>query len=98
MPVSNSSIAQLLRRYSTVLGLEGADRFKVKAYRRAAETIEALQSNLAAAVASGEDPRQLPAIGKAISGVISEIIATGTIRGLDRSLSALKPEVLELAS
>jgi DNA polymerase (family 10) len=98
MAVSNATIAQLLRRYSTALTLEGADRFKVKAYRRAAETIESLPSDLAQAVVNGENPEELPGIGKAISAIISEIIDTGTIRRLEKSLQNLKPELVELAS
>ena len=40
-PVTNATIAGLLRRYAGVIALQGANRFKVKAYRRAAETVEA---------------------------------------------------------
>jgi DNA polymerase/3'-5' exonuclease PolX len=42
MQVSNATVADLLRRYAAVLALEGADRFRLKAYRSAAETIEGL--------------------------------------------------------
>jgi DNA polymerase (family X) len=98
MAVTNAKIAGLLRRYSTALTLQGADRFKVKAYRRAAETVESLPTNLAHAVQSGENPEDLPGIGKAISSVISEIIQTGKIRRLESSLQSLQPELVELAS
>jgi hypothetical protein len=38
--VSNATIAGLLRRYANVIALYGENRFKVKAHRRAPETIE----------------------------------------------------------
>jgi DNA polymerase/3'-5' exonuclease PolX len=43
MTASNATIADDLRRYAAALSVEGADRFKLKAYRRAAETIEGLR-------------------------------------------------------
>lgn len=43
MSTNNATVADLLRRYAAVLAMQGADRFKLKAYRRAAETVEALR-------------------------------------------------------
>ena len=40
MSTTNAEVADLLRRYAAALSLEDANRFKLKAYRRAAETIE----------------------------------------------------------
>jgi DNA polymerase (family 10) len=98
MAPTNSRIADLLRQYATVLVLEGSDRFKVKAYRRAAETIEALDKSLAALVASGADLKMLPGIGKAISRSIEELLQSGKFTQLDRALSKLRPELVELAT
>ena len=41
MVAANEKVADLLRRYATALQLEGVDRFKIKAYRRAADNISA---------------------------------------------------------
>jgi DNA polymerase (family X) len=98
MALSNSTIADLLRRYAAVLVLEGTDRFKVKAYRHAAETVEALDQNLETLVASGTDLKTLPGIGKAISRSIEEIVESGKFTQLDRALSKLGPELVELAT
>src|SRR3954469_25836916 len=54
MPVSNGKVADLLRQYASALLLEGVDRFKVKAYRRAAETVETIPQEVAKLVARGE--------------------------------------------
>ena len=64
MNVSNATIATTLRHYAAVLLLEGADRSKQQAYRRAAETIEGLHQDVAALVKSGYDLSESPGIGK----------------------------------
>ena len=98
MGISNAQIADLLRRYATVLVLEGADRFKIKAYRRAAETIEALKQDAAKLVLRGEDLKQLPAIGPAISATIEQIVKIGGLPQLEESIGKLQPGLVELAA
>jgi DNA polymerase (family 10) len=93
MTVSNAKIVDLLRRYATVLNLEGAGRFKTKAYRRAADTIETLPEAASALVSRGE----LPGIGDAISAKVEQIVSTGKLPHLDRALSKLPAGLLELA-
>lgn len=94
----NATVADLLRRYAAVLSLEGADRFKLKAYRRAAETVESMGDDLGEFVKRGGDLKKLPGIGKAISEVIQEIIRSGTLRKLDQTVAKLSPERAELAA
>ena len=98
MSASNATIAETLRRYADVLSLEGADRFKLKAYRRAAETIEGLDEDAAELVRQGNDLTELPGIGKAISEVILEIAKTGKLARLERAVARLSPELVELAT
>ncbi len=98
MAPTNADVADILRRYAAVLAIEGADRFKLKAYRRAAGTIEGLHESVAAMVGAGRDLTELPGIGKAISQVIAEIVRTGGLAQLDKKLAALPPERLELAT
>ena len=98
MKVSNATVAELLRRYAAVLALEGTDRFKLKAYRRAAETIEGLGDDVVKRVQSGSDLTELPGIGKAISQAVLEIVNSGKLARLDRSLTTLSPERAEMAT
>src|SRR4051794_23490127 len=98
MSPSNAVVASLLRQYATVLRLAGANRFKEKAYRRAAETIEALNANVCELVEHGQDLTELPGIGPAINAGILEIVRAGNLAPLDRELKRLPPETLELAS
>src|SRR5438105_4229311 len=98
MVATNATVAGLLRRYAAVLTLEGADRFKVKAYRRAAETIEGLRDHIGEMVRCGSDLTELPGIGKAISQIILEIIQSGKLSRLDQKVAELTPERAELAT
>jgi DNA polymerase (family 10) len=95
---TNAEIAELLRRYAATLVLEGADRFKVKAYRKAADTLEGLETDVARLVSQGEDLKQLPGIGQAISKKIEEIVTSGKLTQLERTIAKLKPELVELAN
>ena len=40
MAANNAKVAELLRRYAAILSMQRDSRFKVKAYRKAADTIE----------------------------------------------------------
>jgi len=95
--ITNATIAGLLRRYAGVLALQGANRFKVKAYRRAADTIETSPESMAQLLSRGQDLAELPAIGAAISALIAEIVRTGMISRLEQAAGELAPGLLELA-
>lgn len=95
---TNAEVAGLLRQLATALTLEGESRFKIKAYRRAAETLETLDRSVAELVASGDDITELPGVGDAIAAKIAEIVNSGQLRTLDKKLAALSPEIAELAS
>ncbi len=96
MAVSNTQIADYPRRYASVLVLPGTERFRVKAYRRAAETLEALQEDAAQLVSRGTDLTGLPGIRETLNA--KGIVETGTLPRLDKALAYLQPELLELAS
>src|SRR3954462_14627671 len=98
MHATNAKVADLLRQYASALQLEGADRFKLKAYRRAAETLEALPEDLSAMVARGESLELIPGVGKAISAKIKDIVAKGKLPQLEKLTSKLPPELAELSA
>lgn len=67
-----------------LLEIEGANPFRVRAYRRAAATIEDLPQSVAAMVAAGDDLSTLPGIGDDLAGKIREICATGHSAALEQ--------------
>ena len=97
MPTSNAKVAGLLRQFATALKLQRADRFKVKAYLRAADTIEATSKRVTDLAADEKSLQSLPGIGKAISSTIREIVNSGRMPQLERAAADLPPELLELS-
>ncbi len=62
MPIQNAESAALLSQEAELLEIQGANPFRVRAYRRAAQTIDALPRSVASILAAGEDLTALPGI------------------------------------
>src|SRR6201996_9181883 len=95
--MDNITLARLLDETAALLEIDGADPFRVRSYRRAAEAIEQQTTNLAALGES--DPKALlaiPGIGKAMAANIRDLAATGTMPLREELLTRYKPTMLEL--
>lgn len=93
---ANTGLAERLRDYADILEVQGADGFRVAAYRRAADTIAALD-RAAAAILAAEGQSglmQLPGIGPSIAPALTEMLTTGRWSQLERLRGALDPERL----
>jgi DNA polymerase (family X) len=77
MPVHNADIAAIFDEIADLLEIEGANRFRVRAYRNAARTLRDLDRDIAAMIAEGEDVTTLPGIGEDLASKIKEIVETG---------------------
>jgi DNA polymerase (family X) len=95
-PLSNGVIATELMSLAQLLAAHGENPFKIKAYRRAARTLRTLSESIEEVVKSGGDLTVYPGIGKAISGVIEEIVQTGKLRQAERMRADIPAEILEL--
>ncbi|MCP4316363.1 MAG: DNA-binding protein [Hyphomicrobiales bacterium] len=93
---TNFEIAAKLREYADLLEYQGADGFRERAYRGAADVLKALDQPVADMLASGgrDSLVALPGIGKSIAGAISEILVTGRWSQLERLRGTLDPEKL----
>jgi DNA polymerase (family 10) len=87
--MKNDTIASQFELLSDLLEIQGANPFRVRAYRNAARTISSTAESLADMVAEGKDLTELPGIGKDLARQIQEIITTSQHEGLE----ALKKEV-----
>ncbi|PKB72879.1 MAG: hypothetical protein BZY75_04735 [SAR202 cluster bacterium Io17-Chloro-G7] len=96
MTLSNDDIAQLFQNMGTLLEMKGDTVFKVRAYQRAARTIENLSFSVAQAVADGTDLKKIPGIGKAINDKIHELLDSGRVSAYERLIAELPDGVLTL--
>ncbi len=92
----NQQIAQKFYKTADLLEIMGENPFRVRAYRNAARTIEALGRDLSEMVAQGEELTKLPGIGKDLAGKIKEIIETGTFAKLKELEAKVPPGLIEL--
>ena len=93
MPIHNHDIADLLEKVADLLEIEGANPFRVRAYRNAARVVTGMSQSLADLVARGEDLTRLAGVGQDLAGKITEIAKTGDL-GLLRELEARTPPAL----
>lgn len=94
MPASNAEIAAALRELADLVELDGGDRFRILAYRRAAEAVAGLGREVA-----GLSPAELKGIrgiGAATAAKVGEYLAGGSIRALEDLRSTYPPGVLEM--
>ena len=96
MAATNEQIAELFDNMGTLLEMKGDTVFKIRAYQRAARTIEQLSTPLAQAVENGEDLTKIPGVGKAISEKIAEYISTGQVSAYEKLVEELPAGVLDL--
>lgn len=80
MPVHNSEIAAIFDHVGALLEIEGANPYRVRAYRNAANTIRGNSRNMADMLDAGEDLSELPDIGEDLAGKIAEIVKTRKLR------------------
>lgn len=82
MPVHNSEIADAFDKLADLLEIEGANPFRVRAYRNAALNIRAHPHAMAELVAQGADLSKLPGIGHDLAKKIHTMVETGELPAL----------------
>lgn len=96
MPVTNADIAEILDRIAELLELEGANPFRIRAYRNAARTVTGLPHAVTSMLAEGADLSALPGIGKDLAAKITEIAKTGHLRFLEEIEDRTPPGLAKL--
>jgi putative hydrolase len=92
----NETIAERLREAADLLEEQQANPFRVRAYRRAAQTIADLPAGIDSlfARAGMNGLEALPGIGPSLAAAIAEMVRTGRWAQLERLHGAAEPEKL----
>jgi len=96
VPVHNADITAVFDEIADLLEIEGANPFRIRAYRNAARILGDLPEEVRALVERGDDLTRLPGIGTDLAGKIGEIVTTGHCTQLDRLHRETPPAVTEL--
>ncbi|SFN24052.1 DNA polymerase (family 10) [Nitrosospira briensis] len=96
MPSHNADIAAIFEKIADLLEIEGANPFRIRAYRNAARIIGELSVEAYALMEKEEDLTGIPGIGRDLSAKIKEIVTTNRCSLLDRLRTELPPAVTEL--
>ena len=80
VPMKNTDIAAVFENITDLLELKGENKFKIRAYARAAEIIRHLPEEMELMQEEGKDFRDIAGIGDAIAAKSIEIITTGKLR------------------
>lgn len=92
----NGDVADILERIAALLEAQGADGYRVRAYRTAAQTVRALPDPVARTLAAGGSAalERLPGIGRSISALVAAYVHTGRSSLLERLEGQVSPEDL----
>ena len=97
--MDNITLARLLDETAALLEIDGADPFRIRSYRRAAEAVEQQTTQLATLATPEADAKALlaiPGIGKGMAANIRDLVATGTIPLREDLLKKYRPTMLGL--
>lgn len=92
--MTNAELARTLSRIGTLLEIDGANVFRVRAYKEGARVVENHGESLAGLVDPPGALEALPGIGKGIAQNIRELVATGKTAILDELLAKYPAEVV----
>lgn len=94
---NNQRLAALFRSMADLLATQRANPYRVRAYRHAADSLLALEEDVAA-VAQRRGLEEIDGIGKDLAAKIREFLETGRIRAYEEQKTPLPPEVKDWAT
>ena len=94
--MKNADIATVFENIADLLELKGENRFKIRAYARAAETIRHLSEEMESMHEEGKDFKDVAGIGDAIAAKSMELITTGRLRYYEELKSQFPDGIINL--
>jgi DNA polymerase (family 10) len=93
--MNNAAIAQVFQDTADLLELKEDNPFKIRAYQKAARTIESLSEELDQVMKEGR-LREIPGVGEAISNKITELLTTGKLEAYEKLRSEFPEGIMNL--
>ena len=95
--MENVDVARLFQQMADLLELRGDNPFRIRAYRTAARTLEAMPNRVAELVGhDGKALAELPGIGKDLAGKIVDVVHTGHLDVLDQLLTEIPKGLIDV--
>ena len=94
--MDNEKIAKVLSQLADLLEFQGANPFRLRAYRNGARKIKELPESIASLIADGQNLTKLDGIGKSVAEKCNELIETGKLQQMEDLLEEIPATVLDL--
>jgi DNA polymerase (family 10) len=94
--VENIEIARALEEVADLLEIKGANPFRIRAYRNAAQVVEGHGTPLRKLVAQDADLTEIPSIGKDMARYIHELVTDGKLSLLGELAQDIPLSLIEL--
>jgi DNA polymerase (family X) len=96
--MTNDHIARTLGELADLLEIQGANPFRIRAYRNAIRTLQGLTRPVASMHAEGASLTDLPGIGKDLAAHIVELLETGRLVLLEEVSTEVPRSLIELTA
>lgn len=96
MRVPNETVAAVFNEIADLLDIQGANPFRVRAYRNGARRVLGYPKSMESLIAEGFDLTELDGIGKDLAAKITEIVTTGKLVFLEELKKEVSPELEQL--
>lgn len=93
--MSNTRIAEIFSKIADILEIQSENPFRIRAYHRAAQTIENLSEDISQYVKE-DGLVKLPGIGEDLASKIKEFLKTGKISAYEKLRKKVKPVLLDM--
>src|SRR6202042_124447 len=94
--IDNKTMARLLEETADLMEIDGADSFRIRSYRRAADAAEQTTVDLIEAAKDSARLLEIPGIGKSMAANLQAIATTGTMPLREELLAKYGAGLLEL--
>lgn len=94
--MENSELARVLEDLGDLLEIQGANPFRVRAYRNAASVVEELSRPVREMVEAGEDLTKLQGVGKDIGAYLEELVRTGGLKRMEELEKEVPRSLIQL--